>query len=75
MGHLMGHGSMGHKCDGSMGHLMGHGSMGHKCDGSDGSWVTDVDPWSTLIGTLTIISNYRLQPITLQQGMKGSRTD
>ena len=25
--------------------------MGHQCDGSDGSWVTNVDPWSTLMGT------------------------
>ena len=39
-----------------MGHSIGHGSMGqwvmgHKCDGSDGSWVTDVDPRSTLVHT------------------------
>ena len=28
---------------------MGQWVMGHKCDGSDGSWVTNVDPWSTLM--------------------------
>ena len=44
----MGQWVMGHKCDGSDG-SMGQWVMGHKCDGSDGSWVTDVDPWSTLI--------------------------
>ena len=39
--------------DGSMGR-MGHGSMGQWVmglgyDGSDGSWVTNGDPWSTLL--------------------------
>ena len=43
-----------------MGHSMGHGSMGqwvmgHKCDGSDGSWVTNVDPWSTLAHTSNLV--------------------
>ena len=48
--------------DGSMGR-MGHGSMGQWVmglgyDGSDGSWVTNGDPWSTLVDTYTIVVYY-----------------
>ena len=43
--------------DGSMGRMgpgsMGQWVMGLGYDGSDGSWVTNGDPWSTLIQTIS----------------------
>ena len=46
-------GSMGRMGPGSMGRMgpgsMGQWVMGLGYDGSDGSWVTNGDPWSTLL--------------------------
>ena len=43
--------TMGQWVSGSLDGSWVNGSMGQMGHGSDGSWVTNVQPWSTLSGT------------------------